>query len=112
MGNEPVVVVRQYELSRWVLARVAQYPRGFRFSLGDRTINTCLSILEHLVEATYSRSKRSQLERANLDLEKLRFLVRLAKDEQCLSLGQYEYASRELTEIGRQVGGWRKQVEH
>jgi hypothetical protein len=46
------------------------------------------------------------LETANLQLEVLRFQIRLAKDLQCLRLNSYEFASRAVDEIGRMVGGW------
>jgi hypothetical protein len=92
------------------MERVENYPRGYRFTLGDRTVNLGLDILECLLEATYSRSKAEPLRRANLSLEKLRFLVRLAKDERCLSIKQYEFASKSINDVGRQIGGWRKQA--
>lgn len=110
MTNEPVVVGRHYEFLRWLMQRVAKYPRSYRFTLGDRTINLGLEILERLLEATYTKSKIEPLSSANLVLDKLRFMVRLAKDERCLGLSQYEFASREMTEIGRQIGGWLKQA--
>lgn len=110
MADEPVVIGDHYALVRWLAGRVADYPRAYRFTVGDRTINLALDILEHLIEAAYSKSKSEPLRRANLALEKLRFLVRLAMDERCLSLKQYEFASKSINEIGKQIGGWRKQA--
>ncbi len=104
----PVVVGDHYELVRWLVGRTQGYPKGLRFSLGERTLDLALEVLEQLLEATYSRSKDEPLRRANLGLEKLRFLVRLAKDERCMSLKQYEFASSKITDIGKQIGGWRR----
>jgi hypothetical protein len=56
--------------------------------------------------AEKSRRKLLLLEQANLRLQKLRYLVRLCKDRRCLSLGQYEFAARAITEIGTDLGGW------
>jgi len=106
-----VVIGDHYQLVRWLAQRVEKYPRALRFTVGDRTLSLALDILEHLLEAAYTRSKGEPLRLANLGLEKLRFMVRLAKDEQCLSLKQYEFASQEIARIGRQIGGWRKQAE-
>ena len=92
------------------MQRVQKYPRGYRFTLGDRTLNLALDILERLLEAAYTKSKSEPLRRANLALEKLRFMVRLAKDEGCLAGRQYEFASKSINEIGKQIGGWRKQA--
>ena len=48
------------------------------------------------------------LEAANLGVEKLRRLFRLAFNLKCLDERRYEYAAERLDEIGRLIGGWRK----
>ena len=65
-------------------------------------------ILENLIRAKYSRSRRDILTSVNVDLEVLRFQLRLAKDLRCLSVKSYGLASNKLHEIGSQVGGWLK----
>jgi len=107
----PTVVHDHYELLRWLMQRVAKYPRDYRFTLGDRTVSLGLEILERLIEAAYTKVRGEPLQAANLALEKLRFMVRLAKDERCLSVKQYEFASKSINEVGKQIGGWRKQAE-
>jgi len=51
-------------------------------------------VLLLLIEAYYTKGepKRIALQKANLELEKIRFLVRLAKDLHCLDLRRYELA--------------------
>ena len=61
-------------------------------------------MLETLIEAKYSRVRLPLLQRANLQLEILRFQMRLAKDLQCLKANSYEFASGAVDEIGRMVG--------
>ena len=58
-------------------------------------------MLERLVEATYTRDRRRHLTAANLGIEKLRFLCRLAKDLGRLDARRYEHAARALDETGR-----------
>ena len=65
-------------------------------------------VLETLIEATYTRRRTGLLARANLGIEKLRFLVRLAGDLSHLDRRRYEYAARCLDETGRKVGAWSK----
>ncbi len=67
-----------------------------------------LGVLDSLIAATYSRERGGHLRVANLELEKLRFGIRLAKDLQHLDFKRYEYAARALDEVGRMVGGWLK----
>jgi len=90
------------------MERASRFPKNRRYTLGTRIENLSLDILLGLVEASYVSRKKNLLRKINLDLEKLRFLVRLSKDFHLLSIKQHEYISKELTELGRQVGGWEK----
>ena len=69
-----------YRFVLWLVPTVEKFPRRQKFLLGDRLQATALDVLEHLVEATYTRDRRRHLQAANLGIEKLRFLYRLAKD--------------------------------
>ena len=51
------------------------------------------------------------LRRANIQLEKLRYLIRLSHDFSLFSTKQYEYISGEINEVGKRIGGWIKQHE-
>ena len=83
-----------------------KFPRSQKFILGDRIQSTALDVLERLIEATYTRSRAKTLQAANLGVEKLRILFRLATDLRILDLRRYEFAARSLDEIGRLIGGW------
>lgn len=97
-----------YRFLLWLVPTLERFPRRQKFLLGDRIQSTALDILEALIEATYTRNRESHLARANLGIEKLRFLVRLAMDLEYLDLRRYEHAARALDETGRKVGAWKK----
>ena len=97
-----------YRFLLWLVPTVEGFPRSQKFMLGDRIQSIALAVLEALIEATYSRSRDRQLSEANLGLEKLRVLFRLAKDLRHLDARRYEHAARTLDEVGRMVGGWIK----
>ena len=97
-----------YGFVLWLVPTVERFPRSQRFLLGDRLQATALDVLERLVEATYTRARRPHLAAANLGIEKLRVLCRLAKDLRHLDPRRYAHAARALDEAGRLVGGWRK----
>ena len=100
------VVEQAYQFLLWLIPAVEKFPRSQKFLLGDRIQANALSLLESLTEAAYVRQRRPVLRRANLDIERLRLLIRLSKDLRHLDMRRYEYAARHLDEIGRQVGGW------
>jgi len=93
---------------RWLIPTVEKFPKSQKFLLGDRMQATALDVLEHLIEATYCRDRRAPLKAANLGLEKLRHLFRLAYDLRHLDPRRYEYAAREIDSVGRLIGGWLK----
>ena len=95
-----------YRFILWLVPTLDRFPRAQRFLLGDRIQGTALDVLEALVEATYTRRRASHLSRANLGVEKLRFLLRLAHDLRHLDHRRYEYAARRLDETGRKIGAW------
>jgi len=97
-----------YQFLRWLTPTVENFPKAQKFVLGDRIQNGALDVLERLIEATYSREARPLLAAANLGLEKLRFLFRLAAELKLVDLRRYEFAARAIDEVGRLVGGWLK----
>jgi hypothetical protein len=107
----PSVVTKAYDLLLWLINHVGKFPRSHRFVLGERVETAMLDVLMLLVEASYERQKLPLLQRANLELEKLRLLIRLGKDLGFTSVKQYEYVSRELVALGQQIGGWRRQQQ-
>lgn len=97
-----------YRFLLWLVPAVERFPRSQKFLLGDRIQATALDVLESLIEATYTRRRANHLVRANLGVEKLRFLFRLAQDMRYLDSRRYEHAARCLDEIGRKIGAWSK----
>ena len=97
-----------YQLLLWLTPTVEKFPRGFKFTLGDRTMATTIEALDHLIAATYSRDRVARLSAANLALERLRFFMRLASDLRIIDLRRYEHAARLIDETGRLIGGWIK----
>jgi len=95
---------------KWSGPAVEGFPRAHKFTLGDRITATALDALERLIEATYDRERQKPLHAANLAVEKLRHLFRLAHVLHCLDHRRYEHAARQLDDIGRLIGGWKRQV--
>jgi hypothetical protein len=93
---------------RWLIPTVEKFPRTQKFLLGDRIQSAALDVLERLIEATYDRDRGAALRAANLGIEKLRHLIRLAFDLKHLDERRYECAARDLDTVGRQISAWRR----
>lgn len=104
----PAAVTKAYDVLLWLIGHVGKFPRSHRFVLGDRIESRMLAVLEALTLATYARQKKDHLQQANANVQVLRLLVRAGKDLGFTSVKQYEFISRELVDLGRQIGGWTK----
>lgn len=65
-------------------------------------------MLEYLVEAAYTQTKRELLRRANLRLAVVRHLWRMAHELRSISTQRYAHGAKLLEDLGKQVGGWLK----
>ncbi|TWT97920.1 hypothetical protein Pla108_20740 [Botrimarina colliarenosi] len=94
-GREPpVLLVKWYDLTRWILEKVDSIPKSQRFVFGTRLADHAIGVLETLVEASYSSTKAALLADANRKVETLRWLVRLGPRR-----------------MRRMLGGWLKQAQ-
>lgn len=110
--NESPIFTRTYDLLLWLLPQATKFPRQHRFGLGERLVRRTLDFQETLIAAGQANGEERSilLLQADTLLSQVRSLVRLCKDLELLSLGQYEHAARMLTEIGRLLGAWLKKT--
>jgi hypothetical protein len=108
MPQEVDAITRIYDYLLWVIPKLEKFPRSQKFLLADRIENLLLDSLQLLIDAAYSKQKYTQLKAANLKLEQLRYLIRLAKDLKLINLTSYEFSARAINDIGKSVGGWLK----
>jgi len=113
MADTENVITKTTDFIQWFLPKAGKMPRDFKFLFGDRIIRLQLDLLENLIEAYYSaqgsQDKIRCLTAGNLQIEKLRQLLRICMDMHWLSPQQLEFATRELNTIGGMVGGWVRQ---
>lgn len=101
------VIQRAYDLILWEVPLITRFPVPYRAVLGDRMQTTLYTVLEKLLEARYDRAGRpGLLAGVNIELEKARYHVRLARDLKLWAAKRQAYAAGLIDQIGRQVGGW------
>ncbi len=113
MNESPNVIQLNYELLRYLVPQLAKFPRAQKFVLADRIQNALTDTLQTFLRAYYlprGEAKREALRQANIELEIIRYLIRLAKDLHCLDLRRYEFVQQQLHEIGTQTGAWLKSL--
>lgn len=108
-GPELLVLERWEEFCGWLLAHTGRWPKSARFTLCQRVQNHALDVVELLVVARWEpRVRKRSLRRANLLLERMRHLFRLARGANVMPRASFESAMLGLDETGRMLGGWRK----
>ena len=109
MMKESPIFVKMGGLALWVFQQTPTLPRRLRHSLTDRIETTVLRVHRHLTAAVREPSLGARsLARADATLDHLRFLFRLAKDLQVVSLKAYAGFSERVSEVGRLLGAWRQ----
>ncbi len=105
---EVAVVTAVHEYAAWWTLKVAKFPKDIKHSLGQRSLELVLELLETLVEAAFvpAPERPPLLASANRQVERLRHLTRLAHATAALPHESYAHASAYLDDIGKQIGGW------
>lgn len=108
--KESPIFSKMYDCLLWLVPQAQKFPRIHRFGVGERVVRLALDLQETLIAAGLSagEKRRERLVEADIQLAKLRQLLRLCKDLELFDIGQYEHAARMLVEIGRLLGGWQK----
>ena len=84
-------------------------PKLEKFAIGQKTENILLSLLAAITVAYQSTDriqKKNTLLKADILLEKLKIMTRLAKDTKAIKERKYIEYQTELQEAGKMLGGW------
>lgn len=103
-----VLTEETFQYLVWMSRAVEKYARAYKFTIGDRLQASGLTLIETLVEATWTRERGALLRRAQMEIERQRILWRLSFELKLIAADSYEHAARSVDAIGRGVGGWRK----
>jgi hypothetical protein len=109
--DELPIIQKTYDLIQWYIPILNRLPRDHKITLGNRIIGQLYDLLEHLIIARYSSSKRDLLRSLNPKISILRYQTRLLLDFQLFSVQRYEHAVKQIDSIGCDLGGWTKQQE-
>ncbi len=109
--KELVIFTQTFDLLSWLLPQCEHFPKSQRFVVTQRLQAAALDFQEAIFSANaHKGAERVQrLHLADGELDKLRLYLRLARQWNWLSSGQYEHVSRMVASIGRLLGGWLRQ---
>lgn len=106
--KELIIYQKYYDLMLYSLPIIGRFPKDQRFILGQQIENQMIEIAKMIVHANKLRQKKGKLYEIDIELEKLRFLIRLSKDLRIMTVSKYGHHCERLDEVGRLLGGWLK----
>ena len=109
-ARESPLFVKTFDLLAYLLAVVSKFPRNQRGGMGRRIEETGFSLLDLLLTARKcpAKARPELLRQADIELDKLRYTVRLCHALELLGQNQYRHASGLLAEVGKLLGTWIK----
>lgn len=103
--------VKTYDFLLWLIPLTLKFPKSQRFLLAERLGTMALDFYDTIQDAVIEPEHQPvRLVAADHLLTKIRLYLRLSHDLKCINSGQFEYAARQMDELGRLIGGWQKKV--
>lgn len=106
MTEDLIIYQKVYDLILYAFPILNRFPKNQRFVLAQQIQNSMLEIQKKIVEANKLRNRRRLQFEIDIELDKLKMLIRLSKDLKLIDVKKYEQFTIRLTEIGRLLGGW------
>lgn len=104
------VYQKMYDFAIYVFPIVDRFPRQEKFALCTNIKNAVLEIVRLIIRANKSYNKKPIIHDVDTRLEELKFLLRFAHNRKYLSHKSYCHSAELLSEIGKMIGGWLKNV--
>ena len=107
------ILRKAYDLFMFFYSLRLTVPKQDRYTIWQKCENLLIELLEGILLASQqsSASKLPTLERASVQLNFLRLLIRLMKDVKAIDNKKYILIEAHLDEIGRMLGGWIKSTK-
>jgi len=108
LNQETPLFTKTFDLLVYLLQVSEKFPRNHRLGLGRRLQEVSLGFIDLLLEARKCpvEARPALLQRADVDLDRLRYTVRLCQELGLLTPSQYQYAAGLLVETGKLLGKW------
>ena len=100
-----VLYQKIYDFLLYLYPVIAKFPKYEKFTLQTQIKNCVIDLERCVIKANRSTVKKSHLYEADVLLEELRMLIRLAHDLRYIASHQYGVICGKVAEIGSLLGG-------
>jgi hypothetical protein len=95
-----------YDLHLEIYRTTHNFPREYKYTLGQNMKKTAGEILEYIIIANAKEDKRPYFSKIKIMIERLRISLRTTYDLKIIRSQRLEYLNRLLEDISKQVSGW------
>lgn len=108
----PVVIRLKDSYNLWQIF-LRNFPKANRYTLGSKIDEVFLNAIEFTFLASYTnfKDKIIIIDKAISRVDLLKLLILLSWEIKALENNKYIQISEKLQEVGRMLGGWKKQIE-
>lgn len=98
-----------YELLEMVTRKTKNFPRDFKYSLGDKIRNECIELVIFIYKANSVKDKREEFLHQILErVQVIELMLRLAKDLRLFNVAAFSEIVLLTDGLARQAQGWLK----
>lgn len=96
-----------YELLEMVTRKTKDFPRDFKYSLGDKIRNECIELVIFIYKANTIKNKRGEnLQQILERVQVIELMLRLAKDLRLFNITAFSEIVLLTDSLARQAQGW------
>ena len=95
-----------YQLLEAVTRKTKDYPRDFKYSLGDKIRNECIELVVFIYRANSSKQRQEFIQNILDRVQVVELMLRLSKDLRLLSVDSFSEIVTLTDSLARQAQGW------
>jgi len=95
-----------YKLILEIYGTTHQFPREHKYALGQKLKDAGIEFIDFIISANSQENKVLSLEETRIRLERIRIYIRLSFSLRLITFKRYEFFSRFLEYLSRQLSGW------
>ncbi len=97
-----------YELLELVTRKTKEFPKDFKFSLGNKLQDECVDLVLFVYKANSSKNKNEYLSQLIERIQVIELIIRLCKDMHLINVEAVSKIVTLTDSIARQAQGWIK----
>lgn len=106
------ILQKCYDMIEYGYVALRQFPKSEKHTLAAEIKRSMYELLRLIIRANKRYYKKTTLQDIDIEIENLRYLVRLSNGLGFLPFKKYEIWTRTLNEIGKMLGGWMKSMKN